>query len=98
MSQDFTVKNNSTWTAAVEGATSPQDLRERMIELASRQRRDPQAPAQSDSPLPATEQSSASTSSMRIFYVVNDRYEIFGADDAALDAKEARIRAAFGQR
>jgi hypothetical protein len=98
MTQDFTVKNNRAWADACEGATSPQELRERLIEMTERQRGAPQAPAL-DAPVPESGRVRTDQMCERVLYPRgNARITIVGSSEQDLDQQEAQIREAFGSQ
>ena len=111
MSQDFTAKSNRELDDAVNGASSYEEMRERLLATMAKQgtiirdRTDssntqvvPQAPAFD---MPASESGRIRPDQMRervLYPSGNVRLVIVGSSEEELDAQEAQIRAAFGSQ
>jgi hypothetical protein len=101
------MKSNPALTAAIEGATNHEALKEAMLKTLAEQgivvrdrtdafntRLTPQPtqdPISVTAPLPAAEPTCVRT----IYPHLNDRYEIFGSSEAELDERERQIRSLF---
>ena len=112
MSNDACMKSNSRLDAIANSATSHEELKEQMkieLERTGVVARDPGDPLngrllrRAEMEVPATTVAEPAnqgpTTHYRVIYPFqNDRIELTAHSEAELDQKEARIRAAYGQR
>jgi hypothetical protein len=92
MATDYIGKSSKELDAIAANSSSFEQMREAMK---AHLQGVPQAP---ESTVTADGQTGASESHMRVVYPhLNDRYEIYGVSEAALDAKEKQLREMFGK-
>lgn len=106
MSQDFVAKSNKELDEACASSRTNAELREKLLEVMARQGtivRDPTDPTNVQGvaapPAPALPaEGQATATHFRVIYPhLNDRFEITGSSEAALDERERQIRALYAK-